>query len=144
MDAALDIGADGPAVEVKSTIGDDTVVTATSVAAVDFLKEYPAAKIIIIVDTHCLDTGAFVWRGDSPVSYETCTLPEVSATLYSLFFLTRTHCTQIVGDCIPKNIGQYFSDAKDAPTHGHKTLIVNLACGASVANPITRSKLLMG
>jgi hypothetical protein len=86
MDAALDIGADGPAVEVKSTIGDDTVVTATSVAAVDFLKEYPAAKIVIIVDTHCLDTGAFVWRGDSPVSYETCTLPEVSATLYSLFF----------------------------------------------------------
>jgi hypothetical protein len=44
-----------------------------------FLHKHPTAKIVIIIDTHCLENGAFVWNGNSPTSYEACSLYEVSA-----------------------------------------------------------------
>jgi hypothetical protein len=47
-----------------------------------FLQDHPTAKIVVIVDTHCLDNGAFVYAGDSPDSYLGCMLPEVSTSDY--------------------------------------------------------------
>ena len=47
----------------------------------EFLKKYPTAKIVIVVDTHCLEeSGAFIWKGTTPDSYRACSLKEVSST----------------------------------------------------------------
>ena len=35
-----------------------------------FLEEHPAAKIVVIIDTHCLKNGAFVYEGHSSPTYE--------------------------------------------------------------------------
>jgi hypothetical protein len=45
--------------------------------AVEFLQSGLAVKIVVIIDTHCIENGRFVWRGDSPANYEACSLPEV-------------------------------------------------------------------
>lgn|ERR1700679_431320 len=42
-----------------------------------FLKAYPMAKIVVVIDTHCLDNGTFVWKGATPVEYDSCTLLDV-------------------------------------------------------------------
>lgn len=42
-----------------------------------FLKAHPMAKIVVVVDTHCLDNGSFVWKGATPTEYSSCTLLEV-------------------------------------------------------------------
>ena len=43
-----------------------------------FLKTHGTAKIIFIVDTHCLDNGYFVYTGANPETYKACSLIEVS------------------------------------------------------------------
>jgi len=48
-------------------------------AAKRFLKAYTMAKIVVVIDTHCLENGFFVWEGDSPTTYAACSLLEVSA-----------------------------------------------------------------
>ena len=48
-----------------------------SMEATLFLKQHPMAKIIVVVDTHCLENGAFVYEGDSPANFKACLLPEV-------------------------------------------------------------------
>jgi hypothetical protein len=45
--------------------------------AKDFLRRHPTAKIVVAIDTHCLENGAFVYTGNSPPTYEACFLPEV-------------------------------------------------------------------
>jgi hypothetical protein len=50
-----------------------------------FLKDHKTAKIVVIVDTHCLNNGAFVYTGNSPDSYLGCMLPEVSTPDYRLY-----------------------------------------------------------
>jgi hypothetical protein len=52
----------------------------TSLAEV-FLKAHPMAKIVVIIDTHCLENGTFVWSGDTPVELKSCTLLEVGVHL---------------------------------------------------------------
>ena len=48
-------------------------------AAGTFLKDHPTAKIIVIIDTHCLEeSGAFIWTGDSPETYRGSSLRRVS------------------------------------------------------------------
>ena len=42
-----------------------------------FLKAHEMAKILVIIDTHCLDNGAFVWTGASADEYRACSLLEV-------------------------------------------------------------------
>lgn len=51
-----------------------------------FLETYSAAKIVIIIETHCIENGRFVWKGESPTTYEACPLIEVSLVciLYEL------------------------------------------------------------
>lgn len=46
-----------------------------------FLSIHRTAKIVIIIDTHCLENGAFVWVGNDPVSYQACFMPLVSTRL---------------------------------------------------------------
>jgi hypothetical protein len=44
-----------------------------------FLKKHPTAKIIVIVDTHCLqESGEFIWSGGGQTDYGLCTLLSVS------------------------------------------------------------------
>jgi len=49
----------------------------SSEAARKFLKAHKHAKIIVVIDAHCLEDGLFIWKGHDQVSYETCTLWEV-------------------------------------------------------------------
>ena len=43
-----------------------------------FLKDHESAKIIIIIDTHCLPSGGFVWKtGSNYETYGECSLLEV-------------------------------------------------------------------
>ncbi|KAF9789555.1 hypothetical protein BJ322DRAFT_1177906 [Thelephora terrestris] len=94
--------------------------------AIEFLEANPYAKIVVIIDTHAAENGYFVWAKDANGDYQACLLLE------------------ILQDCTPKEIFNYMSDAEDAPSHHHKMLIVNLACGASVSLPQPRSELLTG
>ena len=51
------------------------------VEARDFLAKHSLAKILIVIDIHCLENGAFIWKGNTPVSYQGCSLLEVSLHL---------------------------------------------------------------
>lgn len=77
MEVALDISAQQAADE-DTYEGGNTVVTDSSNAAEDFLKDYGAAKIIVVIDTHSLENGYFVWRGANPDDLSACSLLEVS------------------------------------------------------------------
>ena len=45
----------------------------------DFLKRHPQARIIVVVDTHCIqETGGFLWYGSEPKSFQSCTLYDVN------------------------------------------------------------------
>jgi len=59
-----------------------------------FLAYYPTAKIIIVLETHCLKNGRFVWTGESPDSYQACSLLEVRS------------------DCITQPLADVFVDPK--------------------------------
>jgi hypothetical protein len=44
-----------------------------------FLKMHPTAKIIVVVDTHCLqESGEFVWSGSGSTDFGVCMLRDVS------------------------------------------------------------------
>lgn len=64
------VGRDGSGVEELS----DPIATAK-----EFLMVHKLAKIVVVIDTHCLDNGAFVYTGDSPSTYQACSLDEVSS-----------------------------------------------------------------
>ena len=46
-------------------------------AAMAFLEARPMARIVVVIDTHCLDNGFFVYVGTDPVSLRGCSLLEV-------------------------------------------------------------------
>ena len=46
---------------------------------VKFLNDWEAAKIVVILETHCLENGRFVWKGDKPENYSACSLEEVQS-----------------------------------------------------------------
>ena len=107
-----------------------------------FLKQYDTAKIVFIVDTHCGDNGRFVYTGRKPTKYKMCSLKEVAHIITCI--LQRLICAQILRDCAPPDIFQYLSDESSAPQHTHRSLILNLACGASVTHTVARHLLLEG
>lgn len=55
----------------------------------EFLIKYPTAKIVIVVEMHCLENGRFVWKGQSPTTYEACSLLEVCLPYISRFPLSH-------------------------------------------------------
>ena len=46
-------------------------------AAEQFLEEFPNAKIVVIIDTHSLEDGRFLWTGKNPTTFQSCYLAEV-------------------------------------------------------------------
>jgi hypothetical protein len=46
-----------------------------------FLMSNDGARIVVVVDTHCLDNGRLVWTGTSADEYRACSLFEVSSIL---------------------------------------------------------------
>ena len=45
----------------------------------NFLDQHRTAKIIVVVDTHCIqETGGFLWYGHDANTYQSCSLYEVS------------------------------------------------------------------
>lgn len=56
-----------------------------------FLRKYESAKIVVIIDTHCLENGRFVWTGDSPTTYQACDLHSVSYSVSHKIQLANTH-----------------------------------------------------
>ena len=108
-----------------------------------FLHEFPAAKIIVVIDTYCLDNRPFAYKGDSPETYVGCGLLEVTLTQSKSALLTPA---QILHDCVPPVGFQYLSNANDTPVriHKHKSLIINLSCGPSISEPISGHSLFQG
>ena len=107
-----------------------------------FLECYTTAKIIIVIDTHAVENGWFAYGGDTPSDYKTCCLEEVGPCVACVaLWLT---CMQILRDCIPSSVFQFISDAAGSPVHNHRSLILNLACGASVKLDAPRYSLLQG
>ncbi|KAF9789147.1 hypothetical protein BJ322DRAFT_1102529 [Thelephora terrestris] len=93
---------------------------------IEFLTTWQSAKIVVVIETHCLETGVLVWRGDEPANYETCSLNE------------------ILSGCIPAKIFEYLSNRKGSLKHQHRSLILNLSCGPSVSVNTARASLLEG
>lgn len=67
--------------------------------AKSFLKKHLTARIIIVVDTHCLDNGAFVHTGNSPETYVASFLPEVSAFKFNLLMDPQPDKCKVAGGC---------------------------------------------
>lgn len=106
-----------------------------------FLRDHEMAKIVVVVKTHSAENGRFIWRG-SGTTYEGCTLFEASPYII-IYQLVLTH-VQILKDCIPPVVFRFLSNAPDAPQHWHRSLIINLACGATVTLGPSRHLLLEG
>jgi len=81
MDIALDVAAKLPSGDDDGD-DDSTITTRTSKAAEDFMEEFPLTKIVVIIDTHCSESGFFLWRGDHKGEFETSPLLPVSEKHY--------------------------------------------------------------
>lgn len=130
----------------SSNINDSHYKSSKDVSiAQKFLDEHNTAKIVFIVDTHCLENGFFVYQGDSPNTYNACSLLEVSLPcVHSPPLPDLNTPVQILSQCPPKGIFQYLSNDPKAPKHNHKSIIINLACGASISVAGARTQLLDG
>src|SRR5579872_7244378 len=53
-------------------------VAGTIKKAERFLDDHPRAKIVVVIDTHASDNGAFVWKGSDDDTFEACFMLEVS------------------------------------------------------------------
>lgn len=104
-----------------------------------FLDKHPMAKIIIVVDAHCMDNGFFVYEGDSAETFKGCPMSEVNTTIRSYLALLTPLQILVV---IPPEILCFVSNKPDTPKHGHSSLILNLACGASVTQLAPRTELI--
>lgn len=62
--------------------GKDKAVVDETWAAEEFLKRHITAKIVVVINTHCMDSGDFVWAGHDAMTYRVCTLLDVSAPEY--------------------------------------------------------------
>ena len=64
----------------SDNVNDHLYETTTDLSIAEaFLKTHSTAKIVFIVDTHSLPDGFFVYVGDSPDTYKSCSLLEVRA-----------------------------------------------------------------
>lgn len=111
--------------------------------AVKFLEHFRMTKIIIVLDTHSVNNGVFIWKGSSSdqKSLETCYMLEMSVQhVIDVMCLTSL---QIISQCIPADIYKYISD-KPAMEQWHQTLITNVMCGSSINHPMACGHLYEG
>ena len=140
MEIALDTAARLPGDDHEAN-DQATTITRDPRAAERFLKEFANYKLVIIVDTHCAESGFFLWKGKIDGEFETSPLLPVSI----IHHRPPPHLTspQILQDCIPAEIFK-FLDASDTTPYPHKALIVNLSCGPSIEKEESRHSLLQG
>ena len=86
-----------------------------------FLATHTTAKIVVIVDTHCLEeTGYFVWKGTQPNNYEICTMKLVS---------TRTshvpHPVSPTGSCLRTASPLEYTNISHQATNGSTIIRVS-------------------
>ena len=108
-----------------------------------FLDQYPTAKIVVVIDTHCLqESGAFIWTPGTEAnpSYEGCSLWEVSCPPLSARQALALTEGQLMRDCLPKRVVP-FLNAEEGSRHHHRSIIINLACGAVVRDKESRHSL---
>lgn len=140
----LDVPFDGAMLKVEDNLQSRSKVARALSGAAGFLAQHPTARIVLIIDTHCLEeSGQFIWKGNSPESYESCSLAQVCSTFRWNMAPHPTHA-QIIETSIPAPIRQFLSNDKNTPVHGHQSLILNLACGASIRLPESRNSLFQG
>lgn len=65
-----------------------------------FLRTHKTAKIITVINTHCLDNGYFVWTGNSSDDYCACSLLEVRH--HTIHFNSCTHPVQDTQGLLPE------------------------------------------
>ena len=117
-------------------------------AAGAFLKNHEAAKIVVVIDTHCLEeNGLLVWADANKAGQVgASTLEEVGATLVQCPHSStdRNMSLQILVKSIPHTVYQYLSDSSNSPEHGHKSIVLNLACGQTIRSAEARSQIFDG
>ena len=115
-------------------------------AAGKFLSEHETAKIIISIDTHCLEeNGLLIYLDGDVDTLRACSLETVSALQQGLVGCTNPCATpQVLKDSIPKTVYQYLSKDLTSPGHAHKSIILNLACGATIGAAESRSEIFKG
>ena len=137
-------GSEGCRVNVGGNVGSSFREVLDPVASARaFLETHHSAKIVVVIDTHCLENGAFIYEGNSPSTSKAYFLPEVSALKCSTLLLHLTPYQLLVG-CIPHELFQYLSSAEDSLGHKHKSIIINMAYGASITNSLARHSLTQG
>jgi len=87
MEVALDSGS-WPDDNVND--GGNAIVTDSSRAAEEFLAEFPLARIIVIIDTHCSESGFFLWKGSLKGDFETSPLLPVCTMLHRFFLFLHS------------------------------------------------------
>lgn len=83
MEVALDVAAT-QAADAFDLQDVNTITTDTPETAGTFLMDHPTAKIIVVIDTHCIDNGFLLWRGTTAENLLACSLSEVSTVNYQL------------------------------------------------------------
>ena len=78
--------------------------------AENFLNYHSTAKIVVVVNTHYLENGFFIWLGDSPEEYKARSLGGKDCTTFSLSHVLIP--SEILQDCTSQGVF-YLSDAKD-------------------------------
>lgn len=114
-------------------------------AAGAFLEEHETAKIIVTIDTHCLEENGLLVYSDEH-TLDACSLLTVGL-LWAWFqygYPNVHHTSQILRDCIPDVVLQYLTNDTAAPVHAHKSIIFNLACGATIRGAESRSAIFEG
>ena len=142
MEVALDV--DNTPLDDDNDNNGTATVTRSSRAAERFLADFPLARIVVVIDTHCPESGFFLWTEDSKGNFETTPLLPVSTMNALSPSFPRLTPHQILKDCIPSGIFKFLSNATDTPKHSHRAIILNLSCGASIIKDESRHSLLEG
>lgn len=90
----------------------DDLEEPSALEAERFLENHPTAKIVVVIDTHCLENGHYIYRGNNvDKDFEACQITEVSVmgcVIPSPFFTSP----QIITDCIPAGVRQYLTEGR--------------------------------
>jgi len=87
----LDIILDGSSTGSISRKKQDGRIDAAGAAK--FLAKHVTAKIIVVIDMHCMqESGLFIWSGDKPETFQSCTLGMVCVMLLQMVTTPHLLC----------------------------------------------------